>query len=231
MLSAVPTNSDTFNNVLGSILLGNTAMSTPQRGSTTFTPTGDTVWLNIPGSYYKDGSSSYNKKVKFSYFKLEKGATATPWVSATSDLEKFGNTVFDTSGYEYDGIYATADETGLFSWRGDSPRYNVACQLNSDGITNYNLAGAAFIRGSIPITTPNALTVAFWCHGQKSYGGGYHGLFCTSNNTVASDYQVSALNHRDNAFDVNSADGSSHLRLGLDTVVGEWHHYAITYDG
>ena len=231
VLSAVPTNSDTFNNVLGSILLGNTAMSTPQRGSTTFTPTGDTVWLNIPGSYYKDGSSSYNKRVKFSYFKLEKGATATPWVSATSDSEKFGNTVFDTSGYRYDGIYAKFDETGSFSWRGDSPRYNVACQLNSDGVTNYNRTGAAFIRGTVPITTPNTLTVAFWCYGQLSYGNGYHGLFCTSSNTTASDYQASALNHRDNGFDVNSSDGKTHLRLSLGIIVGEWHHYAITYDG
>lgn len=231
VLSAVPTNSDTFNNVIGSILLGNTAMSTPQRGSTTFTPTGDTVWLNIPGSYYKDGSSSYNKRVKFSYFKLEKGATATPWVSATSDLEKFGNTVFDTSGYRYDGIYAKFDETGSFSWRGDSPRYNVACQLNSDGVTNYNRTGAAFIRGTVPITTPNTLTVAFWCYGQLSYGNRYHGLFCTSSNTAASDYQASALNHRDNGFDVNSSDGKTHLRLSLGIIVGEWHHYAITYDG
>lgn len=231
VLSTVPTNTDTFNNVLGSILVGNTAMSAPQRGSTTFTPTGGTVWLNIPGSYYKDGADSYNKRVKFSHFKLEKGATATPWVSATSDSEKFGNTVFDTSGYKYDGIYAKFDDAGSFSWQSDSPRYSVACKLNSDGISNYNRAGAAFIRGTVPITTPNTLTVAFWCYGQLSYGGGYHGLFSTSNNTAASDYQASALNHRDNGFDVNSSDGSNHLRLSLNIIVGEWHHYAITYDG
>ena len=166
VLSAVPTNSDTFNNVLGSILVGNTAMSAPQRGSTTFTPTGDTIWLNIPGSYYKDGADSYNKRVKFSHFKLEKGATATPWVSAASDQEKFGNIVYDTSGYKYNGTVVD----GGISYSSDTVRYNVSAEF--DGVNS-----AIAIPWSVFYKQGDVFTLNLWWKKSSLGSKNYETLF------------------------------------------------------
>ena len=56
-------------------------------------------------------------------------------------------------------------------------------------------------------------------------------MWSTTANGNSSDYQVSAFNHRDAGFDINSSDGT-HLRLSTSSFVkNEWHHYAVVYNG
>lgn len=236
VLSAAPTNADTYNNVIGSILIGNTAMASPQRGSTTFTPTGTTIWLNIPGAYYKDGSTSYNKRVKFSRLKLETGGTATPWVSAESDPDRSGNIVYDVSGFGHNGeLYAT-DNTASFIYETNTPRYSLAINPHSYNSTTSSKAGTAYIKGNCAITNPNQLTIAFWCYARNLGYGGHttQGVFCTTSmigDSIGTDYQDSAMNHRDSAINVNMSNSTSQLYLSITFIANEWHHYAFTYDG
>lgn len=172
--------------------------------------------------------------------KFEEGSKPTPWVPHSSDLlysklELDNNIEYDLSGYQYNGELYTTDGTGEFIYTSDSPRHKVACNIHSINSTANSKAGTAYIRGDCELTTPQQLTVAFWCYARaEGYGSSIvQGMFCTTNydgDSIGTDYQTSGMNHRDGNINVNPSSGSQIL-LPITFIANQWHHYAFTYDG
>ena len=171
-------------------------------------------------------------------WKLEKGSVATPWTPNPADPEftKMGfddGIEYDVSGYGNNGTKTLADgSTGSFEYTAETPRYWTATHIHSLNPSTNAQAGTAYINANCSLTDPNQLSIAFWENAGIGYSGGQaQGMFCTTNNAIGSDYLGSAMNHRDNAVDINSSDGNDHLRLYITFLKNEWHHYAFTYDG
>ena len=89
--NAAPTNSNPSGNTIATILFGN-ANTQYVRGSVTFTPSVNTIYLNIPGGYIGDGQ--YSIVVDVDYIKLEEGSIVTPW-------NPDANIAYDISGYQH----------------------------------------------------------------------------------------------------------------------------------
>lgn len=212
VLNAVPTNADTYNNVIGSILIGNTAMASPQRGSTTFTPTGTTIWLNIPGAYYKDGSTSYNKSVKFSRLKLETGGTATPWVSAESDPDRSGNVVYDVSGFGNNGT-----SNGI-TYSSDTSRYYTSTQF--DGLDDVVLIQ----NFNISEILNTQCTISFWI--KPSGETGARSIYFGAYGGVTWNIEKSAINKLRGYWNANPD-------ISFDIIIVDdvWQHIAIVKNG
>ena len=147
--------------------------------------------------------------IECSWMKLEKGDHATPWVPHSTDAlyaaMGFNDGIeYDVSGNGYNGQRVLVDgSTGSFLHE-PSPRYWVGTNIHSLNTTTNTKAGTAYIRCDCEMTTPNQLTIAFWCYarpvGYNSTTG--QGAFCTSLSNIGSDgigidYQTSAMNHRD----------------------------------
>ena len=146
------------------------------------------------------------------------------------------NNELDTAKLEEGTTVTAYGSEGTIEWEANSPRYTLACNPHSSNSTQSARPGTTYIRGDCQLTTPNQMTIAFWCYARNSGYGGYtgQGVFCTTNNTsdaIGLDYQTSAMNHRDSAVDINSSAGNTHIRLSIVFTANEWHHYAFTYDG
>ena len=81
------------------------------------------------------------------------------------------------------------------------------------------------------------MTVTFWCNPIAGYTGGTsQGQFCTTNYAygiigAGSDYQESAMNHRDGCVDMNDSSSATQCRPEIIFIPNEWHYYTFTYDG
>lgn len=147
--------------------------------------------------------------------------------------------IYDCSGYNNHATQWAYDTNGSIVNTTPTPRYSFATFINSvvsTGSGAGQASGTRYIYGNCTLKAPDRLTVAFWCNPIKGYGNstGQGQLSLTNyaiGNNAGVDYQNAPLNHRDNGFDVNSADGTIHRRLSVIFTKDEWHHYAVTYDG
>lgn len=160
-------------------------------------------------------------------FKLEVGDKPTSWSPALSDLKIPNNIIYDSSGYFNQGSII-----GSIEISNETPRYNASTYIKSSDPTTNSVTGEYYISGDISLMAPTAITISWWAKPENGYGGTInHAMWSTTANGISSDYQVSAFNHRDAGFDVNSSDGV-HLRLSTSSFTkNEWHHYAVVYDG
>lgn len=161
---------------------------------------------------------------------------ATPYTSSTRNE----NIVYDTSGFCNNGELYAYDANGSITVESDTPRYNVSTHIASANSTTNAASGTRYIYGHCSLTNPTEMAVSFWL---KPVSGGYggttsngQGYFCTTNYeygnaNVGSDYQASAMNHRDGAVDINDSSSTTQCRPTFYPTIGEWHHYVITYDG
>lgn len=151
-------------------------------------------------------------------------------------VTKSGN-ISDSSGYNNYGELYGYDSNGSIVVSSDSPRYNVSTFINSVNNTTNTASGTRYIYGHCALTNPTTMSVAFWCKPIAGYGGSTgQGQFCTTtyefgSTSVGSDYQASAMNHRDNAVDINDSASTTQCRPTFLPTANEWHHYVITYDG
>lgn len=186
---------------------------------------------NAIGTYY------------FKNFKLEKGDRVTPWIPSPFDAEYtslgFNDGIeHDCSGFGNNGEQWAYDSYGSITFDSNTPRYTTCIHINNDAknASSNNASGTRYIYGKCALTTPKELTISFWCKPVAgSQGSTYNGQFSTTNNSIGSsagnDYLTSCFNHRDAGIDVNSSDGSTHLRLPVAFTANEWHYYTFTYDG
>lgn len=210
-----------------------TTLSTP----TTLTPLGDGFYLMKREGFKQDGSNDLVSIVS-------KGVTVYISEAYLENNKEFcsnilnsdNDIVYDCSGYNNNGKLYSYDSEGSISVISDSPRYDRSIFLNSSAVNNA-ASGTVCIYGHCGLTLPNQMSVAFWCkptaNGYRSTTG--QGQFCTTKYTLGSlmgtDYQGSAMNHRDNTIDINDSSSTAQCRLSFIPTLNEWHHYAVTYDG
>jgi len=211
----------------------------PNNSWTSITPLGNGFYWCKAEGVMQDGNNDligfYVKpgyKVYFSEAYLENGKEicSDPFLTDRT-------TIYDTSGFGYNGELYKVDDTASISTIQNSPRYSYATNVHSANSTVSQKAGTAYIRGNVALTTPDQLTIAFWCYARpEGYGGAttVQGQFCTTNNTgdnTGSDYQTSAMNHRDSGVDINNSSANTHLRLLITFLQNTWCHYVFSYDG
>jgi len=138
------------------------------------------------------------------------------------------NIIQDSSGYGHNGTII-----GDLIINKETKRYLFSTKWNSSAPTESSETGICYIQTPFTLTTPLQLTVAWWAKPENGYGSSTnHAAFCTSNSTSRpTDYNTTALHHRDAGFDIYPSDGSGVKRLSFTYIRNEWHHYAITYDG
>ena len=175
--------------------------------------------------------------------KLEKNNVMTPWIPHNNEdaYTLFGlNSMieYDYSGYCNNGQYYTYDTNGSITYTSDTPKYAISTHIESANPTSSAASGTRYLYGHCSLTNPTQMSVAFWL---KPISGGYgnntgQGYFCTTNyaygsTSVGTDYQSSAMNHRDSTIDINDSSSNTQCRPSFSPTMGEWHHYVITYDG
>lgn len=229
------TNLDKTNNIItltsaytGTARPVGTSVCASTEGSTYFYPVGGIANSSITDWTFKQNTfSSENARLLAAryilFFTYANGYIA----GITLKNESIENKIHDNSGYEND-----ATVIGEVINSTSTPRFDHSAYINSSDPTTNSTIGEYYISANCALTTPSALTIAWWANPENGYGGNIsHAMWSTTANDISSDYQVSAFNHRDTGFDVNSSDGV-HLRLSTSSFVkNEWHHYTVTYDG
>lgn len=169
----------------------------------------------------------------FSHCQLEKKAYASPYTIGTRPAN---NVIYDCSGFNNNGTIWKYDSNGTCEIDATSPRYYIDTYINSSNNTTNTASGTVYIYGNCELTSPEKLTVAFWCKPIAGYGGNTtQGQFSLTNNsigdTAGQDYNTAPMNHRDGTIDINSVATVTTIRPNIDFTANEWHYYVVTYDG
>lgn len=153
-------------------------------------------------------------------FQIEKSDHAGALIPFNSTYEN--NQILDSSGYLRHGIIKDNNLNFVF----DSKRYSQCMQNNVEA----NSTIYPFI-AECNIPNSDALTFSWWMKPTK-WGKQNSGIFSTSNNIYATDYQATAANMRDSYFDCTNTTGTCKRIQASDAVtLNEWHHYVLKYDG
>ena len=205
-----------------------------QKFTLTFKPDADTQCICY--CFTVVGITNGTDTFSIRHCKLEKGSKATPWNLDSTELN-IDNNIYDVSGFDNNGEWYRYDTTGTIEYSTDTPRYWVSTYVNSENNTTNTASGTVYLYGHCSLTTPNQMTVAFWCKPIAGYNSTTsQGQFCTTtyaygNVNVGADYQGSAMNHRDGAVDMNDSASTTQARPTITFTANEWHHYVFTYDG
>lgn len=132
------------------------------------------------------------------------------------------NTLIDYSGYNNSGIINDISA----KYVNDSARYNTSL-YHAQG----NNSAIYLAKGDCNIPDSTNLTFAWWMK-PTQWGAQTSGLWSTSANGAATDYNTTAANMRDSYFDCCNTSGScKRVEAASMVTLNEWHHYALTYDG
>lgn len=204
-----------------------TLTSVPKRYSFTFTST-STKGKNQFGLMM---GAIDTAEIYFTDVKLECGSAATPWIPNSSDtlystLGYNNNIEYDCSGYSNNGT-----KSGTITCDSDTPRYTTSYKMISSNVGTSTSNGMATIYSNDGLTTPSAMTIAFWLKPIK-WNYQNSGLLSTTMGSYPTDYTVSAINQYDSVFRFNASDGSS-LNISATSLVNDflWHHYSFVFDG
>ncbi len=109
--------------------------------------------------------------VEMTYFKIEEGDAATPWIPSSNDSRYTAvgsdeNIIHDTSGYKYNGTIIN----GGISYSGDTPRYQISTEF--DGIT-----GAIRVPFNDFVTNGDIFTLNLWWKKKELGSKNYETLF------------------------------------------------------
>lgn len=174
--------------------------------------------------------------------KIEVGETATRWSPGPTDsmysrLGYDSTTVYDSSGFNNHGVIYSYDNLGSVEPIISGGRNSIATFINSENTTTSTASGTKFVYGYCGLTTPQYLTIAFWCNPTCGYGSTSatgQGQFCTTSNAIGisagTDYNTTAMHHRDSCIDMCTSTNVN-KRMSVTFIKDEWHHYAFVYDG
>lgn len=182
-----------------------------------------------------NSARSTGLKTKIYNFQLEKKDHETGF--AGYGVSRTNTIVYDTSGYGNNGEIYAYDSDGKIEVGSDTPRYSISTHVISSNTATSSAAGTTYLYGHCQLTNPSQMTVAFWCKPIKGYNNTTtQGQFCTTTSefnsqSVGSDYQYSAMNHRDGTVDINDSSSTAQCRPHINFIPNEWHHYVIIYDG
>lgn len=133
----------------------------------TFTPGANFSTQIIMDDIYRTGLPI----VEMTYFKIEEGDAATPWIPSSNDSRYTAvgsdeNIIHDTSGYKYNGTIIN----GGISYSGDTPRYQISTEF--DGIT-----GAIRVPFNDFVTNGDIFTLNLWWKKKELGSKNYETLF------------------------------------------------------
>ena len=240
------TNLDKTNNIItlnssynGPTMAVGTSVCASTAGSTYYYPFGNITKSSINDWTYKTVNFIPQNVPRLRYAKYIKYSTYDGTLHAgikLIDLFYDLNKIQDSSGYNHNGQLYSYDTQGGFISVSNTPRYDTSVYIDSANNTTNTASGTTYIYGHCSLTNPTQMTIAFWCKPIAGYGGGTtQGQFCTTNiafgNNAGSDYQASAMNHRDGAVDINDSASSTQCRPTINFIANEWHHYVFTYNG
>ena len=208
-------------------------------GSTYYYPFGGVALSSITDWTFKTATftpANVNrlKAMKYMYWYVYSNA----YLAGNKLIDNNDNSaiVYDSSGYNNNGSKWAYDSAGIIEVSSNSARNSISTYINSDNNTTNTASGTQYIYGNCVLTTPEQLSVAFWCKPIAGYNGGTaQGQFSLTNydmgSSAGSDYQGAPFNHRDGIIDVNGSNGTTHKTVAINFTANEWHHYVITYDG
>ena len=194
--------------------------------------------FTVPSSYtsgqavnfYLSAFSTGLATIYWKYIKLEIGENATAWTPTDNEMGDIDTTlVQDSSGYEHNGWNSNATLTS------SSGRYSYATACNGATVDNSSniLTGAQYFFGNLSLTTPSALTVAWWGK-NDAYGRG--GIFETTATTFTAttgmngtDYNTTAIANWDTTFRVYNGSSAFNFFSSFNKN-GSWHHHGIVFD-
>lgn len=204
----------------------------PTIKSFTFTTLGniEAYTVNFTAYYYPSGGTNYGT-VTLYWVKLEEGSKATLWCPNPSDADYSSLGLDSSIEYDCSGFGNNGTKVGAITPDSDTPRYDVSTKALSENIGTSTSTGMACVYSNKGLTTPSALTFAFWL---KPINWSYQnsGILSTTANSYPSDYETSAVNQYDDKFRFNASDGTN-VTVSATSLINDtnWHHYAFTFDG
>lgn len=214
----------------------NVSGGVPRCKWTSVTHLGDGFYLCKCEGFKQDGSNDlvglYIKpeyKVYISECYLENDRTTC------SEILYPSSSVIDSSGYGHHGQIWKYNEYGNVQISNETPRNSISTYINSEDTSTSTASGTVYIYGNCELTTPNYLTVAFWCKPFGGYADSVgQGQFCLTMNDIGSgagsDYSTAPMHNRDSNIDMCTSE-NVHKTVVINFTKDEWHHYAIVYDG
>lgn len=203
---------------------------TAQKTDTTNTSRG-IGYIRIGSAKHTSNTSNY---WLFSNIQVEAKDHATAYVGPNST--RIPTMVYDTSGFNNNGTIYKYDNNGDIIIDSNTPKYSICTHIKAGNPTENSVTGLCYIYGNCSLTTPNQLTISFWCKPIHNYqdSTSRQGVFCTTNNSIGvdtgTDYNTTAMHHRDSMIDV-CQNGGTHDTISTPFVTGEWHHYTFLYNG
>ena len=154
--------------------------------------------------------------------KLEYGEVPTRWSPAPADLGLDTSIIYDSSGYNNNGILN--DTSATIS--SDSARYAVCLKNNQS-----NNSGTYLLKGNINMPESSALTFSWWMN-PTALGYQIGGIFSTSSLDLPTDYNTTAAHMYDSTFACTNVSGTCvKITVSPYLITNEWHHYVLTYNG
>lgn len=142
-------------------------------------------------------------------------------------IQRISDEIVDSSGNRYN---ATLVNNCCFLKDTERGKYALQTSQTADGGTQAN---ASYLRGDLGANlTPTALTVSMWAK-LNTWGKQTSGLLSLNISSAAQEYTASTIAQRDSHFDFNAAGSLTQYRMPVSGFIipGEWHHYAIVWDG
>lgn len=149
-------------------------------------------------------------------------------------------TTYDGDRYEFYNTGKVIDNSGFGH---DADLYNRCyftsdtsvgtCSLRTYGNTsNTAHESCSYIMSDLGQNiTPTAFTISMWAK-VNAFGVSGSGMFSLNVNNTATGYLASTFVQYDNHFRLNVSGNDTQKTISKDIiVVGQWHHYAFTWDG
>lgn len=135
--------------------------------------------------------------------------------------------VYDSSGYNH---HASMYNKCILTTDTQQGHYALRTYGNT---ASSSLAASSYIKSDIGYSlTPTAFTISFAAK-VNAWGVQTSGLMSLSTNaSTPTDYTACLLAQYDSKFQLNATGGDTNVSLSTNLIkVGEWHHYALRWDG
>ena len=177
--------------------------------------------LTAVGGWLMDHSSGSGKKMTATRSQLEIGAYPTPYTPLTRE-----SMIIDESGYDHPTVLINDCEFVT-----DTNSGTVALHTAGAGDTA-SFSACSYLRADMKTSIiPTAFTVSMWAK-VNTWGKQTSGVLSLNTSTDPTGYLTSTFVQYDSNFRLNNSasNAQSYISSGIVTL-GEWHHYAFTWDG
>lgn len=177
--------------------------------------------LTAVGGWLMDHSSGSGKKMTATRSQLEIGAYPTPYTPSTRT-----SMIIDESSYDHPTVLVNDCEFVT-----DTNSGTVALHTAGAGDTA-SFGACSYLRADMKTSiTPAAFTVSMWAK-VNTWGKQTSGVLSFNTSTDPTGYLTSTFVQYDGNFRLNNSASTAQSSISSGIVtLGEWHHYAFTWDG